>query len=115
MLQISDTDPDLLKALLILIMDDEDISERLVGPIVEVLEVTFSVAGDTMDRCIDPVEGARFFIGEEADDLLEVTEGDFDDLEPEQEATVFGLEGNDGCFQAEIIFALEPDDDSMES
>lgn len=109
-LELSNDVADVLKAALIIIREEGEDLERLVGLILEVSESapTFQLAAPGGDRCIETDAQSRFFLIRTDDEGMETVQIDFADLEPGLEATVFGESDLDGCFNGAIVITAEP-------
>jgi len=111
-------DMDQLRSTLIIVEEPDEPSERLDGPVVEVLENTFTIGEEMGNQCVDPTDDAQFFYFDSSEGLVE--EDGLDDLRARWEAgdinaTVFGPGFLNGCFQADLITSYLPSDAPEES
>lgn len=115
-LSLSNEDPDLLRAALLIVDLDEEAEDLLRGVVADVdpdagiLYLTV----DGVERCVD-ADGADIFVVESDEDQFISERAELADLIPGQRADVFGQDRFDGCFDAETIIADAVADDRPEA
>jgi len=115
-LSLSNEDPDLLRAAL-LIVDFDDEAEDLLRGVVADVDPGAGILYLTVDgaeRCVDADEADIFVVETDEDQFLSVRV-ELEDLIPGQRADVFGQDRFDGCFDAETIIADAVADDRPEA
>jgi len=104
-----DGDPDIIRAALMLI-DDGLYDDKLSGSIVEPLDsanMTFNLATDTGDRCVDLDNNSLIIFVSENADGTQVKIGSFADLAIDQSVDAYGLQETGGCLAAsEVVVDL---------
>lgn len=115
-LSLSNEDPDLLRAAL-LIVDFDDEAEDLLRGVVADVDPDAGILYLTVDgseRCVDADE-ADIFVVESDEDQFISERAELGDLIPGQRADVFGQDRFNGCFDAETILADAVADDRPEA
>lgn len=102
--KVNPTDPDLIRAALVFVEDDDD--EQLSGTIIEPLDVAgrsfgLTVEGASADTCVRVNEGADILLVDAA--ASEVTIGTINDLAVGQVVDLFGITAVDSCFDANEV------------
>ena len=111
-LSLSNEEPDLLRAAL-LIVDFDDEAEDLLRGVVADVDPNAGILYLTVDgveRCVDADEADIFVVETDEDQFLSVRV-ELGDLIPGQRADVFGQERFESCFDAETIIADAVADD----
>jgi hypothetical protein len=111
-LSLSNEDPDLLRAALLIVDLDEEAEDLLRGVVADVDPDagTLLLTVDGVERCVDAGE-ADIFVVESDEDQFISERAELADLIPGQRADVFGQDRFDGCFDAETIIADAVADD----
>jgi hypothetical protein len=111
-LSLSNEDPDLLRAALLIVDLDEEAEDLLRGVVADVDPDagTLLLTVDGIERCVDAAE-ADIFVVESDEDQFISERAELADLIPGQRADVFGQDRFDGCFDAETIIADAVADD----
>ncbi len=111
MLMLSDVDPDMLKAALILIREEGTDLEQLSGEIIDIDPDTrsflISVEGD--ERCVEMAKESHIFLITEGEDGSVSQEILFEDLKIGFLTANFGEFDDDPCFDASVVIAFVPD------
>ena len=111
-LSLSNEDPDLLRAALLIVDFDDEAEDLLRGVVADVDPAAGSLllTVDGVDRCVD-ADGADIFVVESDEDQFLSERVELGDLIPGQRADVYGQDRFDGCFEAETIIADAVADD----
>jgi len=108
-LKLSNDEPDELRAALILLeADGVEGEEALAGRIltIDLDNDSLVLSAGSGDRCIDVLPDASIFTVTETDEGLDNERVELGDLEQGQLASLFGADGVDGCFDANLILAI---------
>jgi Domain of unknown function (DUF4382) len=90
----------------LIFVDDRIEHESLGGKIIDPLDantMSFSLATDSGDRCVELVEEADIILVSQSDDGIVIEHGEFNDLALGQSVKTFGRLGVGGCFQAKEV------------
>ncbi len=111
-LSLSNQDPDLLRAALLIVDFDDEAEDLLRGVVADVDPGAgiLLLTVDGVERCVDADE-ADIFVVESDEDQFISERAELGDLIPGQRADVFGQDRFDGCFDAETIIADAVADD----
>jgi len=106
-LRLSSTDPDRLKAALVVVELDADADNLLMGTIQSSTARTRSLIVSTAsgDRCVRVSSNARIFLVDEDNSGFSSERAEFEDLGPGMRIRAFGREAHDGCFEAALVVA----------
>ena len=108
-----ESDPNLIRAALIIISDDVTV-EKLTGTIAEPVDpenMSFNLATEDGDRCVELTEDAEITLVSQGQDGAVSEMGEFSDLAAGQSAAVMGQFSMGGCFQADEVI-VEQDDET---
>ncbi len=90
----------------LIFVDDRIEHESLSGEIIDPLDantMSFSLATDGGDRCVELVEEAEIILVSQSEDGITIEHGEFNDLAVGQSVKAFGNFGVGGCFQAKEV------------
>jgi hypothetical protein len=107
-LQLSNSDPDELRAALIILAPDAGLGEAVLAGSILTVDAgndALTLSTGSGDRCVDVAADADIFAVQPTDEGLNSKRVALGDLESGQLASVFGEEGIDGCFDADLILA----------
>jgi hypothetical protein len=114
--ELSDSGPNRIKSMLIVLRDPDDDQEQISGVIENMSEdgvpETFDLVMDSEQTPVCPVAGARYFYqmpnDEGGTDISEISFDELRSLAP-ADGTVFGTSEDDGddCFDATLVYAIQ--------
>jgi hypothetical protein len=109
---VQPTSEDPIKSILIVIDPNAEVREELNGEIAAFTDLGFTLsiadADPAEERCVEPVEGARFFVLEDSDTGTEIDEVPYGFLTVGQQVSVFGSDPGDGaCFATDVTVVTE--------
>jgi hypothetical protein len=107
----TNSDPQTVKAALVLLKLDEAQPKSLNGVVGEVRDDGFDLEidneGTPVERCVAPTPGASYFVLISTDDGVKVIKADADAVKSGLGAAVFGEESGTDCFDANLIVLQE--------
>ncbi len=107
-LQLSNSDPDELRAALIILAPEADSGEAVLAGSVLTVDAdndSLNLSTSSGDRCVDVAADADIFAVQTTEEGLDNKRVALGELETGQLASLFGEEGIDGCFDANLILA----------